>query len=75
MSKRKTVLIDDVEEHTTDDCVLDHMYANLPPEKWTLETYLELAYWDGRTVDDLDGEELSMLPPELYPVPESKHIQ
>jgi hypothetical protein len=38
---------------TTNDCVLNYMYRNFPRKDWTLDTYLLLAYWDGRGLEDL----------------------
>ena len=71
MKKNSRVLAEDGVEvkPTSSDEVLNWMYKNLPPEKWTLAVYIELNWWDGRTTDDLDGEELAALPEELYPEP------
>ena len=50
------------EKKSTGDYVLDWMYENLPPKQWNLETYISLAFFGDRTIDDLDAEELAGLP-------------
>jgi len=76
MNKRKKLPIDDAEERpTTNDCVLNWMYANLPPEQWTLEKYITFAWFGDKELEDLEAEELAMLPPELYPVPITRRVQ
>jgi hypothetical protein len=45
------------------DSVLDWMKKHLPPEQWTRENYLELAYWERNVELDAEGE--SMLPEEF----------
>ncbi len=57
------------------DSVLNWMHQNLPPEKWTLEVYVTLAWFGDKALKDLDAEELSMLPEELYPKPLTKLVQ
>ena len=71
MKKNSRVLAEDGVEvkPTSSDEVLNWMYKNLPPEKWTLAVYIELNWWGGRSTDDLDCEELAALPEELYPEP------
>jgi hypothetical protein len=49
------------------DATLDWMYANLPPEKITLRSYIALNWCGDKTLEDLEGEELAALPEELYP--------
>ena len=66
---------DEHEKPTTNGCVLNYMYENFPREDWTLDTYLMLAYWDGRGIEDLGPEEIAELPPEVYPPPETEEIQ
>jgi hypothetical protein len=76
MKRTKPIPIDDVEEQpTTNDCVLTYMYKNLPPERWTLDTYITLAWMGDKELKDLEGEELAMLPVELYPVPVTRMRQ
>jgi len=71
VKKNSRVLAEDGVEvkPTSSDEVLNWMYKNLPPEKWTLAVYIELNWWGGRSTDDLDCEELAALPEELYPEP------
>jgi len=66
---------DNHDKPTTNDCVLRYMYKNLPPERWTLDTYIMLAWWGDKTLKDLEAEELAMLPDELYPPPITRLIQ
>jgi hypothetical protein len=47
------------------DCVLTWMKANLPPEQWTRETYLELAYLGNPPDEPLDAELEAELPEEF----------
>jgi hypothetical protein len=53
------------QEKSTDDYVLDWMYSNLPSKEWTLQTYISLAFFGDKTIDDLDAEQLAELPEEL----------
>jgi len=71
VKKNSQILAEDGVEvkPTSSDEVLNWMYKNLPPEKWTLAVYIELNWWGGRSTDDLDCEELAALPEELYPEP------
>jgi len=61
----------------TGDTTLDWIYATLPPEKWTLQTYVELNWIGDQTVEDAleDGELAAELPEELYPEPATRLIQ
>ena len=42
--------------------VLNWMHQNLPPKQWNLQTYISLAFFGDKTIDDLDAEELAGLP-------------
>jgi hypothetical protein len=59
---------------TTGDITLDWMFKNLPPEKWTLQTYVQINWFGDKTVEEVleDGELVADLPEELYPEPASK---
>ena len=50
------------EEKKSTDHILNWMHRNLPPKQWNLETYISLAFFGDRTIDDLDAEELAELP-------------
>ena len=60
---------------TTGDYTLDWMYRNLPPEEITLANYIAINWRHEKTHKDLEGEELTYLPKELFPEPASKLIQ
>jgi hypothetical protein len=66
---------DNHDKPTTHDCVLNYMYKNYPPERWTLDTYISLAYLGEKGLEDLGPEELAMLPDELYPEPATRVLQ
>ena len=53
------------EKKSTGNYALDWMYRNLPPKQWNLQTYISLAFFGDRTIDDLDAEELAELPEEF----------
>ena len=53
------------EKKSTGNYVLDWMYQNLPPEQWNLQTYIGLAFFGDKTIEDLDAEELAELPEEF----------
>jgi hypothetical protein len=72
---RQVAAEEQMDPPTTNDCVLAYMYKNFPRKDWTLDTYLMLAYLDGRRLEDLGPEELAELPAELYPPPETEEIQ
>jgi|HubBroStandDraft_2_1064218.scaffolds.fasta_scaffold00513_9 hypothetical protein len=59
------------------DATLAWMFANLPPEEWTLQTYVEINWVGSKTVEEVveDGELAADLPEELYPAPETRLIQ
>jgi len=61
----------------TTDYTLDWMYRNLPPEQWTLESYVGINWCGDKTVAEVveDGELAADLPEELFPEPASKLIQ
>jgi hypothetical protein len=61
---------------TTGDYTLDWMYRNLPAEKWTLQTYVEINWTGSMTVEEVltDGELAADLPEQLYPEPVSKLV-
>lgn len=62
---------------TTGDYTLDWMFANLPPEKWTFQAYVEINWCGDKTVEEVleDGELVADLPEELYPMPSSRLVQ
>jgi len=72
---RQVAAEEQMDPPTTNDCVLAYMYKNFPRKDWTLDTYLMLAYLDGRGLEDLGPEELAELPAELYPPPETDEVQ
>jgi len=72
---RQVAAEEQMEQPTTNDCVLAYMYKNMPPERWTLDTYIALAYLGDRGLEDLGPEELAELPAELYPPPETDKVQ
>jgi hypothetical protein len=61
---------------TTGDYTLDWMYHNLPPEMWTLQTYVEINWCGDKTVAEVVeyGELAADLPEQLYPEPVSKLV-
>ncbi len=60
---------------TTGDCTLDWMHRNLPPEEVTLANYITINWCNEKTLNDLEGEELTYLPKELFPEPATNLIQ
>jgi hypothetical protein len=65
-----------VNKKTTGDYTLDWMYRNLSPEKWTLQTYVEINWCGDMTVSEVveDFELAANLPEQLYPEPASKLV-
>jgi hypothetical protein len=59
------------------DTTLAWMFANLPPDKWTLQTYVQINWCGDKTVEEVleDGELAGDLPEELYPEPRTRLIQ
>jgi hypothetical protein len=56
------------------DCVLDYMLAHRDTIPFTLESYVQINWAGDKRLEDLEAEELSMLPPELFPEPVSKLV-
>jgi hypothetical protein len=58
------------------DHTLDWMIKNLPPDRITLRDYVALNWCAEKRLEDLDAEEFSSLPEELFHItPGSEAIQ